>query len=228
LLARCIAYHDPGAVWAKGSFEITDVSTKLDSTVGRRTVLRIDNSRDHVGLDMHIDGHLVSASFDGDTLTALRLDQKPTFSDDEVKRFQLTTEQIRSRRNFFLYLLGLPMKLRDPGTRLDPQVTTTQFAGRSVNQLRVTYEENVGSDTWYFYLDPKTGALVGHRYYHDEAAGDGEFAILSEETTGQGLRLPRIREWRHNRGGDRLITHTVESITPLQQTPSLPAPQRQN
>jgi hypothetical protein len=224
LLACSIAYHDPGAVWAQGSFEITDVSTKPDGTVGRRTILRIDNSHGHVGLDMHIDGHLVSAAFNGDTMSALHLDGNSHFSDGEVKRFQLTADQIRSRRNLFLYLLGLPMKLRDPGTRLDPQVTATQFANRSVNQLRVAYDQSAGSDTWYFYLDPQTCALVGHRYYHNEAAGDGEFAILSGEVIGQGLRLPRTREWHNNRGGEWFITHTVESITALHQAQSVATP----
>ena len=41
------------------------------------------------------------------------------------------------------------MKLRDAGTRLG-EVTETTFAEREVFGLRVTYEPEVGGDTWYF------------------------------------------------------------------------------
>jgi hypothetical protein len=45
LLACSIAYHDPQGRWNRDAFKITDVSTRPDGTVGRRTVLRIDNAR---------------------------------------------------------------------------------------------------------------------------------------------------------------------------------------
>ena len=79
-------------------------------------------------------------------------------------------------------------------------------------ELRVTYDEKVGRDTWYFYLDRETCALVGHRFYHDESKGDGEYAVLSEEVRGEGLTLPRIRKWYRNQGDVLFITHTVLSI----------------
>jgi hypothetical protein len=104
------------------------------------------------------------------------------------------------------------MKLRDHGTRLDPHVVETHFAGRSVYQLRVTYDAGVGTDTWYFYLDRETCALIGHRFYHDESARDGEYAVLSEEISGQGLRLPRVRQWYTNKDDQPVITHTILSI----------------
>ena len=73
--------------------------------------------------------------------------------------------------------------------------------------LKVTYEEGVGSDTWYVYLDRETPALVGYRFYHREAKGDGEYVLLEGEATGGGLRLPRQRAWYTKPGpeafGDR-------------------------
>jgi hypothetical protein len=53
---------------------------------------------------------------------------------------------------------------------------------------------------------------VGHRFYHDESAGDGEYAVLSEEVSGQGPRLPRVRKWYRNQGNELFITHTLVSI----------------
>ena len=117
-----------------------------------------------------------------------------------------------SRRNRDLFLWGLPMKLTDPGTRLDPKVKETRFEGKAVYELRVTYDQSVGSDTWYFFFGRETCALVGHRFHHDESAGDGEYTVLTDEITGQGLRLPRIRRWYTNKDGKPVITHTLLAI----------------
>ena len=130
-----------------------------------------------------------------------------------MARHRLAPAQVLTKRNFHVYLWGLPMKLRDPGTRLDPAVKDTRFGGKPALQLRVTYDERVGRDTWYFYLDPKTHALLGHRFHHDESKGDGEYTVFSGEVSGAGLRLPQVRKWYRNQGGAHFITHTIESIT---------------
>jgi Family of unknown function (DUF6503) len=76
-------------------------------------------------------------------------------------------------------------------------------------------DAGTGSDTWYFYLEPKSCALVGHRFHHDEAKRDVEYAVLSDEISGQGLRLPRLRKWYSNQDDQWFVTHTVESIEAL-------------
>jgi hypothetical protein len=210
LLNRSIAYHDPNGRWERGAFEITDLSTRLDGT-GSRTVLRFDNARSRFELESSIDGRALRILVENDTVDA-RVDGRADLSGDELERYRLTTAQVLTRRNFYLYFYGLPMKLRDPGTRLDPKVKETALQGRAVYELRVTYDESVGSDTWYFYLDRVTCALVGHRFYHDESAGDGEYTVLTEEVSGEGLRLPRVRKWYKNQGNELFITHTILSI----------------
>ena len=212
-LLRCsIAYHDPKGSWQQGAFQITDVSNRPDGSIGRRTVLRFNNARSRFEMESHIDGRVVTATVKGDVVEEIRLDGRADFSSAELERYQLDAAKVLTRRNFFLYLLGLPMKLRDPGTRLDPNVKATVFQGTAVHELRVTYDQSVGSDTWYFYLDRQTCALVGHRFYHNESIDDGEYAVLNEEVSGQGLRLPRVRKWHRNQDGEWFITHTVLSI----------------
>ncbi|WP_281278412.1 DUF6503 family protein [Muriicola soli] len=44
------------------------------------------------------------------------------------------------------------MKLKDKGTILDPTAIKKSLQGKEYLVLRVTYEENIGEDTWYFYL----------------------------------------------------------------------------
>jgi hypothetical protein len=210
LLNRSIAYHDPDGQWARGSFEITDQSTRPDGG-GRRTVLRFDNARGRFEMEQSFDGHTLRIVVENDAVLEARLDGRAV-SAEEIERYRLMPEQVLFTRNFWLYLWGLPMKLKDPGTRLDPEAKQTEFQGKPVYELRVTYDENVGRDTWYFYLDRETCALVGHRFYHDESKGDGEYTVLSEEVAGQGLRLPRVRTGYRNQGDEFFITHTVLSI----------------
>ena len=42
-----------------------------------------------------------------------------------------------------------------------------------VVQLRATYDPEVGEDIWDFFFDPETYALVGYRFFRDEAARGG-------------------------------------------------------
>ena len=162
-------------------------------------------------MDSVVDGRALRIVVENDKIE-VRLDGRTALSGDELERYQLAPAQVLKRRNFYLYLYGLPMKLKDPGTRLDPKAKETEFQGRGVYELRVTYDEKVGSDTWYFYLDRRTCALVGTRFYHDESAGDGEYSVLSEDVSGQGLRLPRVRKWYKNQGDELFITHTILSV----------------
>jgi hypothetical protein len=55
-------------------------------------------------------------------------------------------------RNYYT-LYGLPMKLTDPETIIDPVVVKKEFMGKEYLVLK--YEEGIGKDSWYFYFDPK-------------------------------------------------------------------------
>jgi hypothetical protein len=212
LLDCSIAYHDPQGRWERGAFQITDQSRRPDGT-GRPTVLRFDNARNRFEMDGWVDGRALRVVVENDTVLDLRVDGKANLTPEELRSYRLSPpEGILVRRNFYLYLWGLPMKLKDPGTRLDPKVRETNLQGTAVYELRVTYDERVGKDIWYFQLDRETCALVGHRFHHDESAGDGEHAVLSDEVSGQGLRLPRVRKWYKNKGNEFFITHTILSI----------------
>ncbi len=77
--------------------------------------------------------------------------------------------------------------------------------------LSVSYDENVGSDVWRFYLDPETFRLVGYRFYHDEAKNDGEYITLEDEYELDDMRLPRVRKWYRNSDGVYVGTDVIQS-----------------
>jgi hypothetical protein len=62
----------------------------------------------------------------------------------------------------------------------------------------------VGKDIWYFYLDKTTAQLRHYQFYHDEAANDGEYILLSGEANIEGIKMPKERAWYMN-GDDRYL-----------------------
>jgi hypothetical protein len=217
LLSRSIAHHDPDGVWGERVVQVVVRSELSEELAARRgtsgTVRRavIDPTSGRFAVSYEQGDALVEISVAGDRAT-VTVDGRSDLSAEELERYGAAPPRPLVLRDYMSYLYGLPMKLRDPGTNLDPAPERTTFQGRDVWALRVTYDESVGRDTWYFYLDPETAALVGYRFYHDEAAGDGEYIVLEDEISAGGLRLPRVRHWYTNPDETYLATDTLDEL----------------
>ena len=148
----------------------------------------------------------------GDELT-VTVNGSAELSPETSAKMRLDRENGMFWRDYFGFLVGLPMKLTDPGTHLDPDTTDTEFGGRSVQSIRVTYDADVGGDTWYFYFDPETAELVGCRFYEDESKNEGEYIVFEGLVEASGLRLPRSRGWYVNADDRFLGTDEVANLT---------------
>lgn len=189
LLARSIAYHDPEGVWGERLLHLEILESRPD-TAERTTRLTIDPTVPLFELERRQGDQVMEGRIaPGECYWNLAAGD---FSSEQVN--DLSCASLQRTRDYYLYLWGLPMKLRDPGTRLGP-VTRVEVAGRARFRLRVTYDPEVGTDVWHLDFDPRTWALAGYRFVHDEAAGDGEWITLEGEIEGAGLRLPRTRTW---------------------------------
>lgn len=210
-LERSIQYHDPDGVWGTRTLYLDLTETRPDGP-DRKTYLFIGPGGDDFSWRSERDQH----RFEGELTTAdcsLRMDGSKHISAADRETYRLDCERLRWLRNYYVYLWGLPMKLRDPGTRLDPEAELIDLDGRSVISLRVTYDAEVGGDIWYFYLDPETAALVAYRFYHDEAKGDGELIELEGEVESLGMRIPKARTWTTNAEGRLLGTDILEYLS---------------
>ena len=128
-----------------------------------------------------------------------KLNGSTDISNEDREKHRLKPENLSFYRDYYCYLFGLPMKLTDPGAIVDPEVRQTTFQDANVLAVRVTYDPEVGSHTWYFYIDPNTYALVGYRFYKDQTKNDGEYIVLTGEVYHRsGLRLPKLRDWYMN------------------------------
>jgi hypothetical protein len=210
LVEQAIAFHDPQGLWKNGVFRLRLEETRPDGP-SRKTTLLVDNASGRFEITTQRDG----AQIDGvlaDGGCEMRLNGSTQFSDEDEEKYRLTCERLEWLRDYYVYLWGLPMKLLDEGTVLDPDVLDTTYQERPVQAVRVTYDLSVGSDIWYFYLDTETHALAGYRFFHDEAKGDGEYITLEGQIEAGGLRLPKSRAWFTNAEERYLGTDTLVSL----------------
>ena len=127
-------------------------------------------------------------------------------SEAVAKENDLSCERANLYKNYYTYLYGLPMKLNDEGTQIDPKVTKKTFKGKEYLVLKVTYAETVGKDTWYFYFDPKTYAMEIYQFFKEEAKNDGEYILLTEEVIVNDIKMPKKRAWYYNKDNGYLGT----------------------
>lgn len=208
LLEKSIQYHDPKDKWAtfKGTLPLTETRP---NGADRQSTLKLDNKKAYFYLDQNREGYRIEKIVMQDECSS-KVNGSANFPDSLVQKFRLTCPQLQRIRNYYVYLWGMPMKLRDPGTQIDPKITPTTFQGKDVLSMKVTYDKAVGEDIWYFYFNPKNYALVGYRFYHDEAVNDGEYIPLVGEEIINGIRFPKTRTWYVNKDNRLLGADILE------------------
>ncbi len=195
LIDAAIAYHDPGGQWPSFRHTLVIDQSRPDGSV-RTANIHMDVRRGGYRYEEDTaDGPLVKGTDGGDCFATVG-GEAPTA--EQVEALRLDCPGIGRMRDYYLYLWGLPMKLRDPGTNIDPAIGDGEFDGLAARVAKVTYDPEVGSDIWYFYFDPDTYRMMGYRFHHDESAGDGEYILLSGERQVLDMKIPVQRRWFMN------------------------------
>ena len=197
LLTKSIAYHDPEGNWAQFKGALTIELTTPEQPV-RISELTLNLPENRFTAKTTRDTIVTYREFFKDSCTFL-LNGRSNLSTEEIETHRGTCERTEMMKNYYTYLYGLPMKLRDPGTLIDPQVTRKTFKDKEYLVLKATYDPEVGKDIWYFYMDPETYAMEVYQFFHDESVGDGEYIILEDLMEVQGMRIPKSRSWYTNK-----------------------------
>ncbi|MEP2772751.1 MAG: DUF6503 family protein [Fulvivirga sp.] len=196
ILKRSVQYHDPNGIWQHFEAQL-DITMAIPDDAERHSVVSINRKTGHFEMSVEKDGVEIFRSLkDGNC--EIRFNGQLTFSDEVKEQYGLTCERTKMYRNYYTYLYGLPMKIEDDGARLDPVAQKAQFMAKTYWKLKVTYDESVGSDTWYFYINPDTYALEVYQFYHNEQANDGEYILLTETINYRGMKIPKVRKWYMN------------------------------
>ena len=219
LIAGSIAHHDPEGHFLSRGHRLEFRETRTGGRPDRKTVIEIDVPANFFRL-ARLDESEIHGVIDGEpdesTACGMTLDGQPAAEVDAETREskRLDCAGLVRMRDYYTYLWGLPMKLRDPGSRWD-EVTAAELNGRPVWRLKVTYDPEVGTDVWYFDFDPRSHALVGYRFYRDATEAKGEIISLQGVYEGHGLRLPKERAWVEVPGNRYLGTDILVGLESL-------------
>ncbi len=211
LVMRSIGFHDPEGIWGTRPIAVDWMGTS--SAGEERVAVHFSLGRNQA--DFSLSGRYAGSTIEYETTegawTAV-VDGQTELSQEAREKMRLHREDGFFWRGYYGFLAGLPMKILDPGARLDPDVSETTFQGQPVQAVRLTYDPTVGGDTWYFYFDPSTAELVGARFFHDETINDGEYLVFEGVAEHGGLRLVKHREWYVNADDRFLGADEIQSI----------------
>lgn len=222
IIEKAITHHDPNGVWDTGRIGLRIYTTYSDDFAeksGNKEValqLLLAPGHGEFRYTKHAGPDTIEIALQ-EGAGSVKVNGSSDVSEADKARLRLAEAPLY--RDYCEYLYGMPMKLRDPGTIIEPNPSSMRFNDRVVWRLKVRYDPEVGKDTWYFYFDHDTFALVGYRFYHDESKNDGEYIVFDGEIVDEvsGLRLPKVRAWYYNDGDGHLATDNIVSIATSEQ-----------
>ncbi|MEN2283005.1 DUF6503 family protein [Algoriphagus sp. SE2] len=190
LVENSIKYHDPKGKWRelKATFVLKD--SLPPGRESRTYEFALDNSKSKM-----------SYSIEG-----LKYE---VWNDSLVKiHGEIDKERALRMRNYYTYLWGLPMKLKDPGTIIDDEIKTEEIRGKEYLVVRVPYE----MDIWYFYFDPETYRMEAYKFFKDEPNQVGEIIYLEGEIEFSKMKIPANRTWYRTEIPEFLGTDMLQEI----------------
>ncbi|SDQ17759.1 DUF6503 family protein [Flagellimonas zhangzhouensis] len=210
VLEKAIAYHDPNGNWGglKTTFKVTMTTPERPERV---STIQVDFPKQVFNLTVKQAENTSHFKITNDGCD-ITLNGSAEFSEEDKEKMRLTCERGNFMKDYYTYLYGLPMKLNDPGTQLNPKVQKKTFKGKEYLVLNVTYDAEVGTDEWYFYFDPSTYAMEVYQFYHDESKNDGEYILLEGIEEINGIKMPKTRAWYVNKDNKYLGTDTLDKI----------------
>ncbi len=209
LLENAINYHDPNDNWKTFKANLF-VTMETPSKSNRDSDIVIDLPNEFFSVKSTVDNKISEYIIDKDSITIVfNGDKNP--SKEILKENRLSENRAKLFQNYYTYLYGLPMKLKDTGTIIHENVENKIFKGKEYWVLKATYTEAVGKDIWYFYFDKGTYAMKIYQFFHDESKNDGEYILLTEEKTINEIKMPKNRAWYMNKDDKYLGTDILKS-----------------
>ena len=166
LLDRSIAYHDPNGKWQNFQGEFT-VEMETPNRPKRTTNLELDFPKQRFKSTVNQNDITTSSQLEKGACTHWYEGSTAFLKSKQNNTGSIVNAPPKCATTMCTH--GLPMKLKDPGTKLDPKVYNKRLKGEEYWCIKVNYEETVGKDTWYFYFDKNDYRLRHYQFYHDEA-----------------------------------------------------------
>ncbi|MEQ8418049.1 MAG: DUF6503 family protein [Imperialibacter sp.] len=210
LLEKSIEAHDSSNYWPQLNNRF-HMSIKRDGQADRYFSVLINNPEDIFEYALQQgDSTVTQGVKQGSYYYAINGDSN--LSSEAKEKYQLNNDRTLYMKEVYEYLYGIPMKLKDPGTIVDPVLNEETFNGKECWVIKVTYDPSTDGETWYFYIDKETFLLAGCRFYFDESKGDGEFIFVEGYESLNGLKLPKLKKWHWNKDSGYFRTDELLKI----------------
>ncbi len=214
LLEKAIQYHDPNHNWTTFNGELL-VTMETPNSPNRESEIVINLPSEMFYIQAKRDTITTEYTLDK-TKCLIKLNGSEDISEAQIKTYNLNCERANMYKNYYTYLYGLPMKLKDEGTILGADVVRKTFMGKEYLVLKASYDEHVGSDVWFFYFNPKTYAMEIYQFFKTDDNGKlkrdtGEYILLTETTTVNGIKIPKDRAWYYNKDDKYLGTDKLSN-----------------
>lgn len=213
LLEKAIQYHDPHNQWNtfKGEF---DIVMEMPENSKRISHVSINLPKEYFNVKATKDTVVTEYTVDKGQCK-IALNGSEDISKENLELHNLSCDRANMYKNYYTYLYGLPMKLKDEGTNISETVERKMFKGKAYLVLKATYDEAVGSDVWFFYFDPETYALEIYQFFKTDEKGhikfdSGEYILLSETETVNQIKIPKVRAWYYNKDDAYLATDILK------------------
>ena len=134
LLNKAIQFHDPQGKWK--TFEGTlFLSTEISDRPNRESEVKINLPKEYFSMKMKQEDKVTESIIEKGKCSFQLNGKTPT--EEEAKANELSCDRANLFKNYFSYLYGLPMKLKDPGTLIDPKVNRKKFKGKEYLLLSI-------------------------------------------------------------------------------------------
>ncbi len=196
IVLQSIKNHDPNGNWQK-----FNATVNINSIVIRNGT--VDTSNRKIFLNLRENIFEMSFNQNGE-LVNLYLDEKtcfgevvsnPNYSSDQLIEKNITCERAKMYNDYYQYLIGLPMKLKDNGTIIHPQLNQEYYKGIEYNVVTVTYDPKIGNYTWKFYFDKRSSLLILAEFSKDGSFLNGETIEFNNKVWYQKMLLPGQMVW---------------------------------
>lgn len=212
LLDKAIQYHDPQGHWSTFN-DTLNITMTMPESNARTSQIVINLPKEYFSVTAKKDTVTTQYTIIKDSCT-ISLNGNKKLTNKQLKSNNLSCDRATLYKNYYTYLYGLPMKLKDKGTIISPEAKIVNFKGKTYLQLQVNYNAEVGKDVWYFYFNPKTYAMEMYQFYKTDSIGQvdtntGEYIILNDIKTVNGIKIPKIRTWYYNKDDKYLATDNL-------------------
>jgi hypothetical protein len=207
IVEKCLLAHDPTLKYLKNRHEYL-YKIQRENQADRAFGLVLDWKNDFFQYRVKNDSIDYFQLFKkGDCKSSINGNSKPT--SDQIIKYQLDCDRTKYLKNVYFYLFGLPFKLKDEGVIIHDLVEEVIFNEKASFKIKVSFDEKVGSDIWYFYIDKQTFLMNGYQFYHNYLKNDGEFIYLKNYEKINGVFIAKTKLWHWNKDQKHFRTDAI-------------------